>query len=382
VMSHLDKYDAEPLVHPEAIYLHHGETYLVTNLDLDRNIATVKKVDVDYYTQPIGGTDIHHIDRPLREKEFGTGRAYFGEVTAYFGTVAYEKILFYTLDALSVHKLDLPTLQLETMAFWITPPEGVVREIARDGLDAHAGLRGVGYATRTLLPLFVTCETLDFSHTVGAANAPWQTVFVYERYPRGLGFTEKAYELLGDIIPAVRDHVRACGCPDGCPLCVGKPLRQETSWNVERGEGHIPSKTAALAVLDGLLADCTNLAAADHDSLGQDSPEALLKLKQGLSRRLQRLREPVVFHHVQPHVPTGYPAPELRRELSNADVARRARQRIDFEKAKKKGGAGILPVDEHGLEAHGTEDLGQRLSRNADVASRARRKMKKEKRVR
>ena len=37
----------------------------------------------------------------LREKVFGTGRAYWGEVTAYFNTNGYEKIHFYSLDAIS-----------------------------------------------------------------------------------------------------------------------------------------------------------------------------------------------------------------------------------------------------------------------------------------
>jgi len=84
------------------------------------------------------------------------------------------------------------------------PPESLTERVLLAGLDAHSGLRGIGYATRMLLPLFMTCDTLDFSHTVGSVNSPWNAIFVYERYPHGLGFTEKAYHLMHRILPAVR----------------------------------------------------------------------------------------------------------------------------------------------------------------------------------
>ena len=65
---------------------------------------------------------------------------------------AFEKINFYSLDALSVHELDLPTFALDTMAVWLVPPEPLMEEVRAAGLDAHSGLRAVGYATRMILP--------------------------------------------------------------------------------------------------------------------------------------------------------------------------------------------------------------------------------------
>jgi len=157
VIGQVNKFDAPPILHPGAIYMHLGDTYEVLKLDLERNVATVKRVEVDYYTQPIGGTDVHHVDHRLREKPFGTGTACWGEVTAYFNTGMYEKVHFYSLDAVSRHGVDLPTLVLETMAVWLVPPEDLMERVRRADLDAHAGLRGIGYATRMLLPAFMTC---------------------------------------------------------------------------------------------------------------------------------------------------------------------------------------------------------------------------------
>jgi len=336
VIGQVNKFDAPPILHPEAIYIHQGDTYRVLDLDLDRCIARVKREEVDYYTQPIGGTDIHHVDHRLREKPFGAGMACWGEVTAYFGTHLYEKVRFYELDAISRHEVNLPTFQLETMGVWIVPPEDLCERVRQADLDVHSGLRAIGYATRMLLPLFMTCDTLDFSHTIGAVNAPWQTIFIYERYPHGLGFTEKAYERLHEIVPRVLENIRGCPCADGCPCCVGKPLRQYATWDVQRGEASIPSKASALMLLEGLIGDGSNLANADTASLADTDADAALRLERALRRRLERMREPEVFHPIEPRIETAYPEPEQPETLPEPDVARRAERRRRFNRDLRK----------------------------------------------
>jgi len=350
VIGEVNKLDAPPILHPEAIYMHRGDTYRVLTLDLEKNIATVKREDMDYYTQPLGGTDIHHVDALLREKPFGTGRACWGEVTAYFATHMYEKVRFYQLDAISRHGLDLPVYQLETMGLWLVPPEPLLQQVRQANLDVHAGLRGIGYATRILLPLFITCDTLDFSHTIGSVNSPWQAIFIYERFRLGLGYTKRAYEMLNVIMPAVLDNIRNCPCTDGCPCCVGKPLRQYAVWNVERGEANIPSKHAAMAILAGYLGDRSNLTAPDALALSDDAAAEALRLEQTLRRRLERGREPDLFHAIGPNIRIGYPEIEKPDQLDTPDVATRAERRTAHDKdlrkrlAKKIGLAGLDPL--------------------------------------
>jgi len=353
VLGQVNKYDAPPILHPGAIYFHRGESYRVLELDVERKfVARVKREDVDYYTQPMGGTDIHHVDARLRERPFGTGTAYWGEVTAYFRNFFYEKVRFYELDAVSLNPVELPTFQLETMAVWIVPPEPVLEAVRTAGLDAHAGLRGIGYGTRMLLPLFITCDTLSFSHTIGSANSPWQSIFLYERHPYGLGFTRKAYERLGEILPAVLENLRNCPCEDGCPCCTGKPLRQYAVWDVQRGEASIPSKAAARMILEGLIADGSNLDCPDASCLSDDEQAAETRLAQALRRRLERMREPEVFHPITPEplVQTAYPRREADESLGTADVDRRVQRREDFHRtlrkrlAKKLGHGGLPPL--------------------------------------
>jgi DEAD/DEAH box helicase domain-containing protein len=343
VIEEVDKLDAPPLVHPHAIYLRHGETWRVLDLDMDRNIARVKRVDVDYYTQALGGSDVHHIDHRLRRKPFGTGTACWGEVTAYDITWGYEKIHFYTLDAISTHGVDLPRLALDTMAFWIVPPEQVMEQVRQRGLNVHSGLRGIGYATRMLLPLFITCDTLDFSHTIGSINSPWNAIFVYERYPHGMGFTRKAYDRLHEILPAVLRQIRTCDCEDGCPCCVGKPLRKFDTWNVERGEGTVPNKEAARRILEGLLETGAPLQCPDTDSASDLTEADRQRLRRALRRRLERGREPKVFHPIDPDVQTEYPEPEPEEQLDQPDVGMRRQRKREFHKELDRRVARKIP---------------------------------------
>ncbi|MCE5328280.1 MAG: DEAD/DEAH box helicase [Planctomycetaceae bacterium] len=343
-MGEVNRFDAPPILHPGAIYMHLGQTYRVTDLDLDRNVATVKAVEVDYYTDPHGGTDVHHVDQPLREKPFGGGKAFWGEVTAYFNTYAYDKVHFYTLDAVSTHRLDLPTFTLETTALWLVPPEQLMADVLARGID-HSGLMGIGYATRMLLPLLVTCDTLDFSHSIGAVNAPWNSIFIYERYPRGLGFTQKAFERLGELMPAVLANIKACDCDDGCPCCVGKPLRQDATWYYDRHEAFIPSKRSAIAILEGTLAGGA-LNAPAVDELIESDEARRTRLERMLRRRLEQMRKPIMFHPIEPVIKTEIPAPTPSAKLKGADTAARRLHRKDLTRELRKRLANKIVTDQ------------------------------------
>jgi hypothetical protein len=197
------------------------------------------------------------------------------------------------------------------------------------------------------LPLFMTCDTLDFSHTVGSVNSAWNAVFVYERYPHGLGFTEKAYHRMAEILPRVLENVENCSCEDGCPCCVGKPLRQYATWNVERGEASIPSKSAALMILHELLEEPAALEKPEAKVLTESSKQDRARLHQALRRRLERMGEPQRFHAITPptEIKTEYPDIEPESENREADATKRVRKRRSLDRdlhkrlAKKLGHA-------------------------------------------
>ncbi|NLE76378.1 MAG: DEAD/DEAH box helicase [Chloroflexi bacterium] len=66
-------------VHPGAVYLHQGETFLVQSLDLDQGVAILRPAEVDYHTQPRQLNDVR-ILRSLRHTGYPATTAYLGSI--------------------------------------------------------------------------------------------------------------------------------------------------------------------------------------------------------------------------------------------------------------------------------------------------------------
>jgi len=87
-------------------------------------------------------------------------------------------------------------------------------------------------------------------------------------------------------------------------------------------------------ILEGFLDDGTNLENEDVDSATDSDFDQNLRLERALQRRLERMREPQVFHPITPEaeIKTEYPEIEKREELSKPDVTKRAERRRGFDK--------------------------------------------------
>jgi DEAD/DEAH box helicase domain-containing protein len=51
------------------------------------------------------------------------------------------------------------------------------------------------------------------------------TLYIYDNFPGGIGLSRPLYEIREDVLRAVGDLIRSCGCEDGCPSCVGPTIR-------------------------------------------------------------------------------------------------------------------------------------------------------------
>jgi DEAD/DEAH box helicase domain-containing protein len=250
VVGTVDAISGLELVYPEAIYLHEGRTCFVRELDLEQKIAYVEPREVDYYTQPVLEMNVR-VRRDLEERSWHSETLRFGEVTYSWQTIAMKKIRFHSIDAIGYHPLDLPRLTLDTAGFWIAPGEEVWRNVARRGFNPFEGLSGVRNLFVTLLSMLSMCDPADIQGTIDSSNLGRPTLFVFDRYPGGLGFAEQGYSRLDDLALAALGHVEACDCANGCPSCVGLPiLRPAQQVDPDLGHGKsIPGKAAAIAML-------------------------------------------------------------------------------------------------------------------------------------
>lgn len=253
VIGTVDGFSAFTLIHTEAIYLHHGETYFVRELNLQQKVAYVEKMAVDYYTQAVTETKIV-VEEKEEERPWRLSQTGFGEVMVTLFTLMFRKIKFYSLDSIGFGNLDLPPQPMETAAMWLIPPVSALRLVREFGRIPAEGMLGIANVLVDIVPLFVLCDYLDIGSVVDSSNFGSPSIFIYDRYPGGLGFAQKAYELLDDIMEACLLLIHECECEDGCPSCVGSTFRSFVHYDADsEARERIPDKEAALVILHHIL---------------------------------------------------------------------------------------------------------------------------------
>jgi DEAD/DEAH box helicase domain-containing protein len=254
VIGQVDSISAPELVYPSAIYLHEGESYQVRQLDFAGKVAYVEKAETDYFTQPVLA-DKCRITRERERKGAGGLTACFGDLAVTWTTVAFKKIKYYTNENIGQTALDLPSQTLDTTGLWIMPDEAAMTDLREAGLKAVEGLVGVRNLALVCLPIMAMCDRRDVSGSVESSNTGRPTAFIYDRFLGGLGFSEKGYELIEELLAMCRRLVAECECESGCPSCVGLAnLRPPLHQDPDLSHGYaIPSKEATLALLDRLL---------------------------------------------------------------------------------------------------------------------------------
>jgi DEAD/DEAH box helicase domain-containing protein len=233
------------MVHPGAIFLHQGDTYLVTNLDLESKTAYVEPADVNYYTRTTELSDLRIIKENNKQK-CGPVTVSVGEVEVNSSVIGYRKKAQLTDEILGEEPLDLPPYLFNTVSLWFDLPQEAVSRIAERGLDFAGGIHAVEHAAISMLPLFALCDRND----IGGVSTPFHPdtgkaqIFIYDAHPGGIGIAEKGYELIQDLWEATYRAIAECPCQDGCPSCIQSP---------KCGNNNEPlDKKAAIILLEAL----------------------------------------------------------------------------------------------------------------------------------
>jgi DEAD/DEAH box helicase domain-containing protein len=237
---------AHATVHAGAVYVHQGETYLVSSLDLEEQVAMLSPAVPDWTTVARDVTDIEVVETgATREWEHVT--LSFGTVQVTNQVVSFLRRRLVTGEVLGEEPLDLPPRHLRTRAVWWTVDD---TGLARAGLAAPevpGAAHAAEHASIGLLPLFATCDRWDIGgvSTAHHADTGRMTVFVYDGHPGGAGFAERGHTAAREWLTATRDAIAACECLEGCPSCVQSP---------KCGNGNDPlDKAGAVRLLDVVL---------------------------------------------------------------------------------------------------------------------------------
>jgi DEAD/DEAH box helicase domain-containing protein len=124
---------APAMVHPQAVYLHEGQSFLIEALKLDEGIAELRPANVDYYTLPIQNATLTLIEQ-LDHTAVAGGRKYHGEIQVTSQVTGYKMIQYSTRQTLGVGEVTLPPTDLVTTGYWLALPPQTVDGLRQQGL--------------------------------------------------------------------------------------------------------------------------------------------------------------------------------------------------------------------------------------------------------
>ncbi|MBT9776070.1 DEAD/DEAH box helicase [Clostridium sp. MCC353] len=234
-ITEMDEMQAFREIHRGAVYMHDGNQYQVVKLDLESKTAFAVPFKGNYYTLPGGITDIRVI-KEQKSLDYKRIKASFGDVNVNDMVHMFKKLQFHNHQNLGFEQLERPLSKaFDTESTWIRIPDNVAR-VFRSILKESPGgqmvwnnhFEGLCYAIKNAAMMATMTEqedigtvmsqdALDLSSTGGYEAK----LFIYDKYIGGLGYAEKIFDLLPQILANAVQMVGGCRCEKGCAACIG-----------------------------------------------------------------------------------------------------------------------------------------------------------------
>ncbi len=236
--------------YPGSVYMHRGEPYYVNRIDHEKKEIHAVKTHDSYYTKPM-------IDSSVVLQEAYAAKALekapdvevgLGEVEVTDRVIGYRKLQSHSNEVMSAHELEMPLVTLETVALWLKLPDRLQERVEEHRLDFAGGIHAVEHAMIAMYPLHLLVDRSD----VGGLSTPSHpdlggksAIFIYDGHRGGVGYAEKGYDLIGQVLDGTLKAIESCPCESGCPSCIQSP---------KCGNNNEPlDKHAAIMLLHDLL---------------------------------------------------------------------------------------------------------------------------------
>ncbi|KAI9678297.1 MAG: hypothetical protein M1817_006242 [Caeruleum heppii] len=219
-------------IYEGGIFLHQGNTYLVKEFSIERKIAKVEHVKVDFITQQRDYTDVDPIETEAIRRIPGTLSR------AFFGTIKIRAVVFgfFKLDRrrriLDAVEVDNPPIEIFSKGLWLDVPPRALEILKSKRLNLAAAIHAAEHAVLSLLPNFVIslpddvrteCKnaTKELAKKETSRKRPARLTFYDAKGgAAGSGISTKAFEFIDLLLSQAVARVSACACDDGCPECV------------------------------------------------------------------------------------------------------------------------------------------------------------------
>ena len=234
-ITEMDESQAFRELHEGAVYMHDGVAYQVTKLDLESRTAYAVPFNGNYYTVAAGETNVKIIHEQKSTKLARTV-LHFGDVNVSDYIYMFKKMQFHNHVNLGYESLPKAlSKDYDTESVWMRMPENVV-QVYRGLLQVNENTKqvrnnyyeGVCFALKNAARMVTMTEQEDIG-VITSANAlelAFATdsdvdLYFYDKYVGGLGFSEKIYDKMDEVIHSAVKLVKGCSCKKGCAACVG-----------------------------------------------------------------------------------------------------------------------------------------------------------------
>ncbi len=224
ILGDVDDSNVFIYLHPGAVYLHLGETYLVNKLDLNQKVALVSPADCEYYTQPKDYTVLKILEQEMKKKA-GQFDLFFGQVQVTKTVTGFQRKNIYDGQVLSAEDLNLPPQTFNTESCWYVLPAKHLSILDLSHYQLAGALHALEHAMIALLPIFAICDRWD----LGGVSVPEHeqtglpTIFIYDAYSGGIGLSRRGYEVCLEHLQSTEKLIADCSCQLGCPSCIQSP---------------------------------------------------------------------------------------------------------------------------------------------------------------
>lgn len=211
----MEKWRAFQYAHEGAVYMHRSKTYLVRNLDIESNVATLDECDLDYYTQSLTQSVVQPTVT-LGEHKLGVGEIALVGVRVTTVVKGFRKIALEGRRVMCEETLDLPPQKFDTV--------GVKISFAHDSeiYKLVCGTHGVEHALTAIAPYVASCDRRDLGSAWYSLDPPNMepSVYLFDVVPGGIGLCEVLFNACDEWIELASRLLVECKCADGCPACL------------------------------------------------------------------------------------------------------------------------------------------------------------------
>jgi len=302
VIAEVDYSAAAETLYEGAIYMVQSRPWQVESLDWVGRKAFVTRTHVDYYTDSIEYTKLKTLERFDSERGASAECAH-GEVHLVSRVTGYKKIRYYTHENVGYGPVNLPDREMHTSALWWQVDERALGRAFSSRWAALDGFLGAAYALHTVAVLRAMAEPRDLGKAVGSGAGEWSatvdargrgqlrdagdrpleveqlarfapTVFLYDNYSGGTGFSEPLFAQRAQLVDDALRLIGGCDCTHGCPACIGPILASDEQ------DARAPKQLArrVLELLHAGAAEGAGVATTVRDVLQQDGSDAALSV--------------------------------------------------------------------------------------------------------